>query len=274
MLHYKEYIPGPQLKDFVKLFYLLDHTNPHAYNSTYQRVTPDGCFELNFPLSDPIIRKDNHRSTLVGEAYLNTRFNDHYFVKRTGVTRLAGVRFYPWGLHAFLGSHSENNSFVPADDLFGNSVHELHHRLYFANSDAEIIKLLEHQLTRMLQAKREHVLVQAACKKIAAAKGHIQLEGLAGDMGLSLRRLQQLFLQITGTNPKQIVRLIRFRYAVHLLTHNQFSKLSDVAYESHYTDQSHFIREFSLFSGVSPKEYYREQHPLDDLSATSSLFME
>jgi len=34
------------------------------------------------------------------------------------------------------------------------------------------------------------------------------------------------------------------------------SRLTDLAYDNEYYDQSHFIKDFKEFTGLSPKEFY------------------
>jgi AraC-like DNA-binding protein len=45
----------------------------------------------------------------------------------------------------------------------------------------------------------------------------------------------------------------RFREAMQLIEANQFERLSDVAYDLNYVDQSHFIKDIKAFSGYTPK---------------------
>ena len=38
----------------------------------------------------------------------------------------------------------------------------------------------------------------------------------------------------------------------------KYQKLSDVAYDLNYSDQSHFIREFRQFSGFNPSKFKKK----------------
>lgn len=55
--------------------------------------------------------------------------------------------------------------------------------------------------------------------------------------------------------------------ALKILIHRQSGKLTDIAYESNYFDQAHFIKDFKEFTGLSPKQFIG-----DDGMLLSSLF--
>ena len=67
------------------------------------------------------------------------------------------------------------------------------------------------------------------------------------------------------------VRKIRFQNAVSLIQTNPMKSLSYIGLEAGYYDQSHFIREFKDFSGVTPKEFLKQNSDLN--SNVSELMM-
>jgi AraC-like DNA-binding protein len=44
------------------------------------------------------------------------------------------------------------------------------------------------------------------------------------------------------------------------LRNNHYHKLSDIAFENEYADQSHFIRAFKEFAGFSPYRYRQQSN--------------
>jgi AraC-like DNA-binding protein len=56
-------------------------------------------------------------------------------------------------------------------------------------------------------------------------------------------------------SPKRFASLLRFERA--LLLARQGGRLTDVALNAGYYDQSHFNREFSRFTGQAPGAYFR-----------------
>lgn len=83
------------------------------------------------------------------------------------------------------------------------------------------------------------------------------LSFVQGQLGISERSLERLFLGHMGLTPILYSRISRFQKVLLQLKQGAYSSLTDVAYSSGYFDQSHFIRDFRRFSGVSPRVYLR-----------------
>jgi AraC-like DNA-binding protein len=50
-------------------------------------------------------------------------------------------------------------------------------------------------------------------------------------------------------------RICRFQASLNQIRNNDYCRLSDIAYENEYADQSHLIRAFKEFAGISPNKY-------------------
>lgn len=59
--------------------------------------------------------------------------------------------------------------------------------------------------------------------------------------------------------------MVRIQSVLKSLLENNYSNLTDVAYENNFYDQAHFIKEFKEFTGVSPKDFYSENLKLSNL---------
>ena len=90
MITYKEYKPSVSLEKYIKHYYFLEHSD-----EIFQRITPDGCIELNFSFGSAFERKDNNGNIdLQKESYTVSRFSQHYFVKPLTTVKLIGICFY------------------------------------------------------------------------------------------------------------------------------------------------------------------------------------
>ena len=80
-------------------------------------------------------------------------------------------------------------------------------------------------------------------------------------MGYSHKHTIKLFKEKCGLPPKMIQRIFRFN---SVLTHAQTSSLNwtSLCHEAGYTDQSHFIKDFKQFTGLTPKMFLA-QRPKD-----------
>ena len=79
------------------------------------------------------------------------------------------------------------------------------------------------------------------------------IRSLSRDLGIGERRLERECLRATGAPPKHLSRLSRFLQACRYVERG-CDPLTEVAYLCGYHDQSHFIREFKNFSGLTPSQ--------------------
>jgi len=82
------------------------------------------------------------------------------------------------------------------------------------------------------------------------------LDNLSGQVYVSKRQLQRTFQDKLGCGPKAYSRMMRFREALHFMQTNPSVRMTDVAYDFGYADQSHFIREFKDFMGQNPRNFF------------------
>jgi transcriptional regulator GlxA family with amidase domain len=99
---------------------------------------------------------------------------------------------------------------------------------------------------------------------VRAALGHIARPGvaiaeIADRVGLSHRRLIELFTAEVGVAPKLFGRLQRFQRAMAIVQKAPSVDWAQLALGCGYCDQSHLIRDFGEFSGFSPAELLRHR---------------
>ena len=100
--------------------------------------------------------------------------------------------------------------------------------------------------------------MQFAITRIVEAKGNISLKELQDYLQLSERSFERRFKQYVGISPKLYSRISRFQAVLNQIRLGQHNRLTDLAYENDYADQSHFIRSFKEFAGCSPLQYQKQ----------------
>jgi AraC-like DNA-binding protein len=174
------------------------------------------------------------------------------------VSDVLHIRFTACGFSPFvhLSLDEINNTVVDATDLFGTDIHQLYDALQSTSQLFARIQLFENFL---LQRFRPTSSAGTIISNIAdTLRGQInlpRLEILKINADISSRQVERMFRSMVGINMRQYRRLVRWEKARTLLEQNQYQKLSDVAYEAGYFDQSHFIADFRAMMNISPKEY-------------------
>lgn len=74
-------------------------------------------------------------------------------------------------------------------------------------------------------------------------------------LGISDRRLRQIFHEDLGLSPKQWSRVQRFQRAVRTLYSGDDIRWDQLALDCGYYDQPHFANDFRAFSGIDPTTY-------------------
>ena len=89
--------------------------------------------------------------------------------------------------------------------------------------------------------------------------GDAPVAELSDEIGISSRRLVDVFSQQVGLTPKLFARVQRFQNVIQNLPPEQDVDWMDVALGCGYYDQAHFIHDFRSFSGLSPSTYLKHR---------------
>jgi AraC-like DNA-binding protein len=162
--------------------------------------------------------------------------------------------FKPHGLHLISGIPSceyRGSSFEAADCVFSpQELSQIKDRLLNC-------KNLDHRYAVMEQflfGKFRHDLVDIRVD-FAIEACHSRdwdLNKLSDKVCLSPRRFRELFSNQTGFSPAYFKKLIRFYRSSKQINGKS---LTEVALSNGYYDQSHFIKDFKHFSGLTPSTY-------------------
>ncbi|MFI2743177.1 DUF6597 domain-containing transcriptional factor [Zhouia sp. PK063] len=86
--------------------------------------------------------------------------------------------------------------------------------------------------------------------------GNITVEKLSTEIGWSTRQMSRYFNQWFGLSVKSYLDILRYRASFTSIKEGKLFPEQD------FSDQAHFIREIKKYSGVTPKQLYRNE---DDL---------
>jgi AraC-like DNA-binding protein len=93
---------------------------------------------------------------------------------------------------------------------------------------------------------------------LSHSNSNLSVAELARHFCYSTKQLSRKLNELTGQNAEQVILFKKFLQATQLV-HSSDLSLTEIAYESHFCDQSHFIRTFKAFSNITPKEYKQKK---------------
>ncbi len=89
----------------------------------------------------------------------------------------------------------------------------------------------------------------------------LHIPDFAERAGVSVRTLERVCLKYFGFSPNVILRRQRLVRSLAAFINEGSARWSEMI-DRHYHDQSHFVREFHHFMGMSPSEYAGLEHPI------------
>ncbi|MEA2559921.1 MAG: hypothetical protein QOH06_1425 [Acidobacteriota bacterium] len=261
-MFYRSYTPAPPLGDFVDRFWLCSDAPPHQR----ERILPSGTIELVVNLREDEIRiyDPSHpdRCTRMSGAILSGAYSRFFVIDPLQHASILGVHFKPGGAFPFLGAPAGElaDTHIDIETLWGPSAVELRERLCAAPTPAKRFSLMEDALLSRLRCPPEHhAAVPVALDAFEPAGAEMRVRDVARRVGLSQRRFIQVFAAEVGMTPKLYCRVRRFQRARGLAGKAAVPDWARVAVDCGYFDQSHLIRDFLAFSGLTPADYIRRQ---------------
>lgn len=261
VVFYRSRTPAPPLSDFVDRLWLCSDLPQHAG----ERILPSGTIELVVNLHEDEIRiyDSSHPSRMkrFSGAVISGAYGGFFVIDALQHVSMMGVHFRPGGAFPFLGLPAGElaDTHVDLHSLWGSPARELRERLCAAATPAERFARMEEALVRRLQAPlKQHGAVPAALAMFERTGGGASVREVARSVGLSQRRFIQVFAAEVGLTPKLYCRVGRFQRARELVRQSTAPDWAEVAVACGYCDQSHLIRDFQAFSGLSPSAYLRQ----------------
>ncbi len=182
----------------------------------------------------------------------------------TGDIMSAGFGLRPGAFHALTGRKaSEILDRIERVDLYGIMQDDLRETFTSDSTPEEWNLTLEEAFRRFIARVQPDPPdpVATAFELAAFADPGLSLAGFAESLGISLRKLERIVRRDFGLTPKKVLRRAR---ALDLAA--QLCGVADDEEEDEmmlrYFDQSHLIREFTAFFGVTPREFRSHPRPL------------
>ena len=249
--------PTGLLSQYVRHYWLLE--SEVADGEVCERVIPTGNIELMFHYKKPFQVK-NAVNPFHQPRSLITGISDSYSdVSTCGESGVIAVTFFPHGASNFFRfplSEIENTH-VALSDIFNQEIKEVEEQICTADSFGKRVDIIGHFLMSRFNPidNRDLSMIQQGVKLINRSRGQISASALSDELFLTGKSLERKFSALLGKTPKQFIRIVRFQGVIQDLSNLGGRHLTGLAYDNGYFDQSHFVKDFKILSGYTPKDF-------------------
>ncbi len=259
-LLYRQLLPKEGLKKHVRFFWYMEGPVPKTFD-----IVADGYPGIVFHQAEDAMTLEQNSSTrILPPVFLYGQTIQPIRLKTSGRFSMIGVNFFPHVTKSILGFNASQLTDTCVDlDLFPvSSQNSLTDRLLHSSLMEERITVLSNYIVDLLQRNNgdSENSMQFAIDQLIRSRGGISLKELHRVLQVSERTFERKFDQYVGVSPRLFSRICRFQSALQQLKKGNYQKLSDIAFDNGYADQSHFIRSFKEFTGYSPMEFQQQEY--------------
>jgi len=257
-MQYREYEVVDSLRPFIKVIWSME-SNSNVCDGVPMHILPDTCVELVVHFSDPYKTIFSDSSVSIQEqSFVVAQMKSFMKIQQYGKAGLIAVRFSGLGAYHFFGVPMKEiaNSEIGLRNLWKEMVPEIEEKIFLAKTTQQRSQIIQNYL--QLQLSRNGYIdkgIEFCINEIGHTKGQISVDKLADKAGISNRQLVRRFDKCVGLSPKEFIRITKFISSLDMINFSKKKSLTEIAFESGYYDQAHFIRDFREFSGMTPTDY-------------------
>jgi Helix-turn-helix domain len=257
-MDYQTFRPHSDLEPIVKCYWTLEV--PLQKTTQRQLILPDGCVDMCFTLGDDIKRYTNENDFIIQpRQMLLGQITEQFYIEPTGYVDTFAIRFYPYGFANLINIplNELGNKETPLNILFGDEkAEQLSQEIIQAETTSERICIIEKFLFDRLfnKATIDHI-VKSTVDTMYSSKGSRPVNAILNNDLTKRRQLERNFAKQIGLSPKQLSKVIRLQATLQMLLNKTTGTLTAIAYENEYYDQTHFIKDFKEFTGITPKDF-------------------
>jgi AraC-like DNA-binding protein len=247
-------IQAPVLREYVQ-YILFNHSDDNATNKLITSFSNNniclGIIKDNI-LIEELSEEKSFRTKPGIHSYISGLYLHPHRFHISGKIDEICIDFTPLGYHKFF-SHPLKTYILGENILhenWGADAVFFFEKVFGSTDFQERGALIEIFLIKKLQ-DRDDPFLRECLYEIHNFKGKITLTKLTGKLKCSEKKISRSFSARLDITPKDYIRILRFRKALRLMKATKLS-FTDLAYELDYFDQSHFIKDTKLFTGLSP----------------------
>ena len=260
---FERYIPSYPLSRFIECFiYYRDYNPVHSVD----RFLPDGNVNIVIDLTDyPKYIYDNQTLKEIQSCrhvWFSGIRNKYITIPSGKDSEMFVINFHKGMAYPFIQAplYELTDSVVDGDLVLTHEIMLLREKILGATHIMKMFTIVEQYLLKKFSAKLVvNPFVSFAVEAITRNPVQMSIKQVADKVGYSQKHLIRIFRDHVGLTPKAYLKVMRFQRTIDEIASTKQVKWTDIALDSGYYDQAHFINDFREFSGFTPNEYIQKQ---------------
>jgi AraC-like DNA-binding protein len=247
------YFPTPELSPFIKSYRVIE-TPAEVVNHVLPETSPVMVFRLS---GQVCVNHHGETNMLEPIVVSGLRKSGRAMQYGSGTINIL-VNFREGGIAPFVREplHELSDASIPMSSLDGfRDTGLLEEQLAEQPSHEARIALIERFLLRRVSGKTPDNMVLVAIQKIHNAGGQLRMRELAASLHVSQDVFEKRFRRVAGLSAKQFAYIVKMKSVVAKGRSGQ--TLAQIALDAGYFDQPHFNKDFKLFTGFTPTEFFK-----------------
>lgn len=248
-----DYLPSEFLRPFIKTYKIIE-SNEELVN----RVLPNTSLAIAFRFRGQINYITGHTKDRLPASAISGLRKSVRLINYLKDTSTIIVLFKDAGAQAFFKEplHELFEESVPLENFIKKQeLLVIEERLAEAQTNDERIDTIEQFFLTKLKYFKPDNLVSTALQKVYLTGGNIKIKELADSLYISTDAFEKRFRKSVGTSPKQFSSIVRLQSIIKYGRKSQH--LTGLALDAGYFDQAHFNKDFKLFTGQTPTDFFK-----------------
>jgi AraC-like DNA-binding protein len=175
-------------------------------------------------------------------------------------TETLGIEFSPRAAYRFfrINFNEIHNRIFSVSDIFDRTGIDLIDLMNGSYSIQQKLDVIQNFLLKQLYTNPDDQIFEYCIDSITKSKGTIPVKELERKTGYSSRWLNMKFNERIGVSPKGLASIIRFSQYYGALLQDREKDFFKNSFYALYYDQSHFIKDFKRFTGLTPTKFEKQ----------------
>lgn len=248
-----DYIPVNALKPYIKAYKIIE-----SGDEITNRIVPSTSLAIAFRLRGHISYIEDTGKIILPAAAFSGLRKSVRLINYAPASATLIVLFKEMGASAFF-RHPFYELFeqtVSLDHYFHQSeISKVEEQLAKAETNEARIKTIDQFFCSKLLYSEPDALVSEAINRIYSSSGNIKIKELTNHLYVSQDAFEKRFRKITGASPKQFAGIVKMNNAIR--KNIAATSFLDIAFENGYYDQPHFNKDFKIFTGQTPTDFFQ-----------------